>query len=132
MSLRNLDTLFFRQIGRFLLVGGLATLLDVAAFGVLHWFMPAYPTLCFVLAFFLSVCSRFIADRHFTFQNTRTAYGRQFVLYLLTCLLTMGIGLATFHLFLWFGIVEIGSKVLSVPFVTVSGFLFFRHIVFSR
>ena len=114
------------------MVGGLATTLDVVAFGLLHHAMPTSSTLCFVLAFTLSVCCRFIADKRFTFQNAQTTYGRQFVLYFFACLLTMGIGIATFCLFLWIGVFEMGSKLLSIPFVTASGFIIFRQIVFRR
>ena len=132
MGLPYFNTGFFRQVSRFLLVGGLATLLDIVAFWILNRYIPEFPTVCFVLAFSLSVCSRFIADKRFTFQNAQITYGRQFALYICACVLTLGIGVVTFRFFLWLGVPEIGSKLLSIPFVTVSGFILFRQIVFRR
>ena len=120
----------FRRLCRFLLVGGGATLLDCLVFALLIWWMPAYPNTGFVVAFATSVCCRFAADKFFTFQNTKKTYLRQFILYCIGCTLTLGVGLLVFSLVLALGISEILSKLISIPFVTASGYLIFRHIVF--
>lgn len=128
MKLRLLN--FLRQSGRFLLVGGGATVLDFMAFVILIQMFPTMPKVCFAAAFTLSVFCRFMADKHYTFQNKSTAYGRQFVLYIAACLLTMTIGIWTFNLSMHLGADEIWSKLISIPFVTLSGFVVFRFVVF--
>ena len=86
------------QPGRFLLVGGGATLLDLIAFSLLIYLFPEKPSACFVAAFGLSVCCRFLADKKYTFRNTDNSCFRQFALYVMGCCLTLGVGITVFAL----------------------------------
>ena len=131
MTLRNLVEKL-RQPGRFLLVGGGATLLDLAVFSLLIYFFREKASVCFVVAFGLSVCCRFLADKNYTFRNTGNAYFRQFALYITGCCLTLGVGMTVFTLGLQLGASELWSKLVSIPFVTVVGYLFFRLVVFRQ
>ena len=131
MTLRNIMEKL-RQPGRFLLVGGGATLLDLAVFSLLIYFFREKASVCFVVAFVFSVCCRFLADKNYTFRNTGNAYFRQFALYITGCCLTLGVGMTVFTLGLQLGASELWSKLVSIPFVTVAGYLFFRFVVFRR
>ena len=121
-----------RQAGRFLITGGLATLLDLGIFMLLGLVVPEYLKLRFVAAFSLSVACRFLADKSFTFNNKSSRYGRQFALYLLSCLFTMLLGLGVFKLSLYLGASPFWAKLISIPFVTVAGFVLIRLFVFRR
>ena len=120
------------QPGRFLLVGGGATLLDLIAFSLLIYLFPEKPSVCFVAAFGLSVCCRFLADKKYTFRNTDNSCFKQFALYVMGCCLTLGVGITVFALGLQLGASELWSKLVSIPFVTVVGYLFFRLVVFRQ
>ena len=120
------------QPGRFLLVGGGATLLDLIAFSLLIYIFPEKPSVCFVVAFGLSVCCRFLADKKYTFRDTNNSYFKQFALYATGCTLTLGVGITVFTLVLQLGSSELWSKLVSIPFVTVVGYLLFRSVVFRQ
>lgn len=120
------------QAGRFLITGGLATLLDLAVFVLLGLVLPEQLKLRFVLAFSLSVVCRFLADKSFTFNNRSKRYGSQFLLYACSCVITMLAGLGAFNLALYCGASPFWAKLVSIPCVTVAGFFLFRCIVFRR
>ena len=115
---------------RFLLVGGGATLLDLTVFRILQRGFALNPTLCFIAAFTTSVVCRFLADKFFTFRNAEAAYGRQFVLYVCACCITLLVGLLMFEMLKYFTGMPFLSKIISVPFVTLAGYILFRRIVF--
>jgi putative flippase GtrA len=88
---------------------------------------------CFIIAFYLAVLCRFIVDRRLTFGIKFEISGmrRQFVRYLLSCTVTMLVGLAVFHLCLCVGISSIISKIISILPVTITGYVLFRIFVFK-
>lgn len=120
------------QASRFLVTGGLATLLDLAVFMLLGLVIPEQLKLRFVFAFSVSVACRFLADKVFTFNNSSKLYSRQFSLYVLSCLFTMLVGLGAFNISLHYGASPFWAKIISIPCVTVAGFFLFRFVVFRK
>jgi len=119
------------EIGRFLLVGLWATLLDYALFWIALWFMPQHEGVCFILGFTISVLCRFLLDKRFTFRNRDKQTARQATLYFGSCLITLAIGFGVFRLGLRLGIGPLPAKIVSIPCVTAGGYLLFRYIVFA-
>jgi putative flippase GtrA len=120
-----------REITRFLCIGGLATLLDLAVFRLALAAIPS-KGLCFVIGFTVSVTARFAADKSFTFKANAGKTSRQFTLYVMSCCATLLIGLGVFNALLLLSFSPMWSKVISIPFVTVAGYLLFKFLVFKQ
>ena len=120
------------QASRFLVTGGLATLLDLAVFMLLGLVIPEPLKLRFVFAFSVSVACRFLAEQVFTFHDSSTLHHRKYSLYVLAGLFTMLVGLGAFNMSLHYGASPFWSKIISIPCVTVAGFFLFRFVVFRK
>lgn len=121
----------------FLCTGALATVIDVAIFHLLTSLTGLNRTLCFIAAFYTAAVCRFWGDRNVTFRTDKRAAANgsvagQLFRYLLVCSGTMAVGIAVYHLARWGGCSNLAGKLVSIPVVTVSGFLFFKLVVFTQ
>ena len=125
----------FAEMARFLVTGAGATALDVLLFWLLVSLFPAHGKACFAVSFCTSVLCRFFADKRFTFVDTAGGTmsgktGRQLLMYFASSLGTMVVGLGVYSLCLRFASGPLLAKLVSIPFVTASGFLLFKLVVF--
>jgi putative flippase GtrA len=78
------------QAGRFLLVGGVATLVDVAAFNALHYGLGVGPLSSKVVATVLGGATAFVGNRQWSFDGARGgSWRRQAYAFLLVNLASM-------------------------------------------
>ena len=120
----------FAEMARFLVTGAGATALDFLLFWLLVSFFPASGKACFAISFFTSVTCRFYADKLFTFGDTSRKIGLQAPLYFASCLCTMAVGLGAYGLCVRLGSGPLLAKLISIPFVTASGYVLFKFVVF--
>lgn len=121
---------------RFLGVGLFATMIDLLTLYVLTKFTSVDKSICFTFSFFLSVSVRFLLDKNFTFQyvckNRFFTICSLISMYAACCMLTYFLGLLIFRCGLLVGFSVIVSKIISIPPVTVSGYLLFKYFVFKN
>jgi putative flippase GtrA len=121
----------WKEMLRFLFTGGLSTALDFALFLSALYVFPEKNNFCFVLAFVCSAACRFIADKFFTFRHRQGNIWRQSAMYIVCAVATLALGTVIFNAGLWWGLSPLLSKIVSVPFVTISGYLLFKIVVFG-
>lgn len=110
----------------FLVSGGLSTLLDLGLFALLIQVLDG--SLAFALSYLICIVARFAFDVRFTF-GVDSPELRHFRQYLAASLCLMLMGLGVFHLLeLFFS--PVVAKVLSIPPVTLTGFLVMHYLVF--
>ena len=130
--IKTLHTLF--EGIRFLWVGLWATILDCIALLILTNFFQIDKTISFLLAFYTSVLCRFFFDKYYTFSTDSNlmldSTLRQLMVYILSCSMTMLIGIIIFESSFHITHSVIISKIISIPCVTLSGFIFFKLFVF--
>jgi len=121
---------------RFLSVGLFSTIIDIFSLHVLNEFTAIDKSICFTLSFFLSVLIRFFLDKNVTFRyvcSTRFCIlGGLLFAYVLSCVFTYFVGFLFFRCGLMIGFSVIFSKIISIPPVTVSGYLLFKYFVFKN
>lgn len=122
----------FLEIMRFLGVGLGATILDLLLFWGMVGISECNETIGYLIAFYASIICRFFFDQQYTFRNVKTNTVIQLRAYAAVCTLTAFIGIAVFHAALWVDFSSLVAKALSIPFVTVSGYMLFSRIVFTR
>lgn len=113
---------------RFLLSGGLSTVLDFLFFSGLILIIPAraaYP-----ISYSLCVVIRYFIDAQLTFAAERLHW-RQFARYFLVNLVVMGFGFLAFASAQGF-LSARWAKLASIPVTVVSGFLLMRFWVFAQ
>lgn len=114
---------------RFVAVAAVTTLGDVGACTGLCFVLPK--ALAYIIAFSLALCFRFLLDRWFTFRSSDDAITRQFLRYVVACLGSLVLGLLVFNWVLTYGLAPVLAKIISIPPVTVFGYLAFRFFVFG-
>lgn len=121
---------------RFLSVGLFATLFDILTLHLLNEFTEINKSICFTISFFLSVVARFFLDKNVTFRyvcsNGICIIGSLFFAYVLSCVFTYFVGFLFFRCGLMVGFSVIVSKIISIPPVTISGYLLFKYFVFKN
>lgn len=112
----------------FLVSGGLSTLLDLVLFSLL--IHVVHVAAAYLLSYLICVIVRFGFDARYTFSVDSPAV-RHFWLYLGANIGLMLMGLGVFHLLgLYFS--PVIAKVLSIPPVTVTGFVVMNRLIFPR
>jgi putative flippase GtrA len=128
LSLQDRLPKLWKLNARFLIVAAFATLLDVALCTVLC--LPFPKEIAYVVAFVTALLARFCLDRSFTFKSTDPNVAAQFLRYAACCFATLLTGLMIFRTLCQSGVTPLASKLISIPPVTVLGFLLFRFVVF--
>ncbi len=119
--------------GRFLLIGGWSTLVDCAVLAMLTVWANWDPTPAYIAGFTTSIVSRYFIDRYYTFKHTKmfaAVVWKEFFQYILSCCLAMAIGTVIFYAGIYLELSVALSKIISIPPVTISGYLLFRFLVF--
>jgi putative flippase GtrA len=93
-------------------------------------------SISFTCSFFLSVAVRFFIDKNVTFRyicrNRYFILGKLFFIYTACCVFTYFVGLVIFRCGILIGFSVIISKLISIPPVTMSGYLLFKYFVFKN
>src|SRR5690606_12898768 len=102
------------RFGKFLGVGGVGFLLDLAVFlGALHLAVP--PLLARVLASVIAISFTWLANRQLTFQSGHPVSWSEYLKYFVVSLAGAGVNIAIFSLALW----QTGS--LPLAYITGAG-----------
>ncbi len=119
---------------RFLLIGGWSTLLDCAVLAALTVWANWNPTPAYIAGFTTSIITRYFIDRYYTFRHS-TMFAkivwREFFQYIFSCCFAMTIGTIIFYACIYIGLSVTISKIISIPPVTIAGYLLFRFVVFK-
>ena len=132
---------FFQGI-KFLIVGGLATLADLAFFNILVLIITGNPLIAKSLSFLVSITMKYTGNRYWTFQtHTESPIKKEIVQFIFITIIGLGIDLATFYyatkvagpqfglsVHLWTQI----SVILSALSSAVISFLGYKFLVFKK
>ncbi len=119
---------------RFLLIGGWSTILDCAVLAMLTTWANWSPTPAYIAGFTTSIVTRYFIDRFYTFRHAKMfakVVWREFFQYIFSCCFAMAIGTVIFYACIYLGFSVAISKIISIPPVTIAGYLLFRFVVFK-
>lgn len=115
----------FIQIFKFVIVGGIATVIDWAIYYVLYNFLHIKPLIANILSFSVSVIYNYTASVRWVFDvNSNKSKKRMFIEFMIFSI----IGLLLTELLLWLGIDVLGMhamiiKILATAIVMVFNFI---------
>ena len=121
----KLDRKFLNQIFKFIIVGGIATVIDLSVYYVLYNFLKINPLVSNVLAFAISVTYNYIASVKWVFDVNRDKSKKQMFL---EFMLFSIIGLLLTELIIYLGIDKIKlnamiTKIIATAIVMVFNFI---------
>ena len=115
----------FIQIFKFIIVGGIATVIDWLVYYVLYKFLNINPLLGNILAFSVSVIYNYIASVKWVFNvNESKSKKRMFVEFIVLSV----IGLLLTELLLWIGINKLGMHAMTTKIIATAIVMVFNFI----
>ncbi|MFB9376682.1 GtrA family protein [Kineococcus gynurae] len=126
-----------REVGRFLVTGGLAYLADVAVFNLLLLVFDVPSLWAKVVSSIIAIAVAFVGSRYYTWADRRSAHpGREYAMFLLLSVIAALLQIGC----LWFsrhvlGLTSpladnISSNIVGMAIATIFRFLTFRSLVF--
>lgn len=120
------------RLGRFLISGGIATAVNLAALYLLIavglWYLTSS-----IIAFFVGFVASFILQKFWTFKDhRRDVMGRQLVVYLAIVLVNLGLNTGLVYLFVEYGTLwPLVAQALSSLAIAFEGFFAYKIFVFK-
>lgn len=117
------------QFSRYVVVGGISAAVDVAAlWALLQLAVPR--ALAVAIAMAAGMVVNYALHHRFTFRSSRAVGARSVALYLAAVAGNYLLTLALIEIGVRFGLGVIAAKILSLPVIAATGFLFTRRFVF--
>lgn len=117
------------QFSRYVTVGGISAAIDVAVlWALLQLAVPR--ALAVAAAMAIGMAVNYTLHHRFTFRSTRAVDARSIALYLAAVGFNYLLTLALIEVGILFGLGVITAKILTLPIVAATGFLFTRRFVF--
>lgn len=121
------------QAGRFLVVGGVATVVDVGLFNVLHVLLALDPVLSKALSTSVAAVVAYVGNRTWSFEaGSDQAVGRQVVPYVLVTVVSLGISLVPVFVAREVGLQGVVAMNIAANLVGLGLATAFRFVGYSR
>lgn len=126
-----------RQIGRFLLVGGLAASVEFGGFLLLFYVLHTSLWFANGVSFVMGLLTSFALNRQWTFFTTTDGeYSKrlhhQFVMYLALALMNLLLTIWFVQVFTKFGVLPAIAKILAMGITSVWNFFLYKTAIFKR
>jgi putative flippase GtrA len=134
---RPLRALLATQAGRFLVVGGVATVVDVGLFNVLHVLLALDPVLSKALSTSVAAVVAYVGNRTWSFEaGSDVAVGRQVVPYVVVTVVSLGISLLPVYVAREIGLqgvvaMNVAANLVGLGLATVFRFVGYQRWVFT-
>jgi putative flippase GtrA len=125
------------QAGRFLVVGGVATVVDVGLFNVLHVLLALDPVLSKALSTSVAAVVAYVGNRSWSFDaGSDQAVGRQVVPYVVVTVVSLGISLVPVYVAREIGLqgvvaMNVAANLVGLGLATAFRFVGYQRWVFT-
>lgn len=116
----------------YLIMGGLATIVDWGAFAIFAYAFNWHYTISVTLSFTLGSMTNFSLNKYFNFKNKYKKVHYQFLVYLLVAIIGLGITISIMFLCINFSeISKMVARIIATAIVLIYNFLGHKYITFN-